>query len=417
MAANRVYVIGVGMGNPDTLTKRALDALAESGLIVGSRRLIEALDFCEAATCVAIDPVQIAAVLRETDASVASVVMSGDVGFYSGATRLYDELKGMDVEAIPGISSLQYLCARLQTSWQDACVVSAHGRAHNVCGMVQSHAKTFVLAGGAVTPEALCAELAARGLGDVHVHVGERLSYDDERIVSGTAADLAQVHFDGMSVLLVENGRPLRAGDALPGIPDDAFERGHVPMTKEEVRALAVCKLRVRPDDVVWDVGAGTGSVSVEAARAVYEGLAIAIERNPEAAALIERNRERYGLANLRLVEGEAPDVLRDLPAPDRVFVGGSAGKLLAILVAAVAANPAVRICATAVTLETMAELLACARELGLRHVDIVQLSVARAQAVGERHLMRANNPVYLVSADGPACTEGQTEGVDEVCQ
>lgn len=413
MAANRVYIIGMGMGNPDMLTKRALDALAESELIVGSRRMVDALDFYDVPKTATTDPGKIVELLHLTDARAASVVMSGDVGFYSGAARLYDWLYGLNVEAIPGISSLQYLCARLQTSWQDACVVSAHGRTHNVAGKVQAHAKTFVLAGGAATPEALCAELAERGLGDVRVHVGERLSYDDEHIVSGSAAELAKMCFDGLSVLLVENEHPLR-GDMLPQLPDDAFVRGEVPMTKEEVRELAVCKLRVRPSDVVWDVGAGTGSVTVELARAAFEGQVFANERAPQALALIAQNKERFGLPNIEVVAGEAPGMLQGLPVPDKVFVGGSAGRLEEILAAAVAANPSVRVCVTAVTLETLSELLACVRELGLCHADIVQVSVARARLLGGHHLMGANNPVYLMSADGPACGEGLGQATGE---
>ena len=140
----------------------------------------------------------------------------------------------------------------------------------------------------------------------------------------------------------------------------------------------------------------------------------MAIERTSEAAALIAQNKERFGLSNLELVVGEAPEALRGLPVPDGVFVGGSSGNLAGILAAAVAANPAVRICATAITLETVADLLACVRELGLRHEEVVQLSVARGQMAGDRHLMRANNPVYLVSADGPA--RGDEVGEDGPC-
>ena len=399
---SRVYVIGMGMGNPATLTREAHDALAESGLVIGSARLIDALENLPARKLSLVSPTRIAEELRAAPEDVASVVMSGDVGFYSGSTGLYPLLEGPEVRTIPGVSSLSYLCARLQTTWQDAFVVSAHGRAHNAVGAVRTHAKTFLLTGGASSAQDICAQLVAHGLGEVRVHVGERLSYDDERIVTGTARELAEHPFESLAVMLVLNDSPLVPEVRAPELPDDAFARGKVPMTKQEVRQLAICKLRIRPTDTVWDVGAGTGSVSVEAARAACEGQVLAIERNPEAVALIEANRARYGLSNLQVVQGAAPEALEGLDAPDRVFVGGSSGSLDGILRAALAANPAVRLCVTAITLETVADVLACVRALDLRNVDICQVSIAKAHEAGAYHLMQAQNPVYLIVAEGP---------------
>jgi precorrin-6Y C5,15-methyltransferase (decarboxylating) len=308
----------------------------------------------------------------------------------------------MEVRAIPGVSSLSYLCARLRTTWQDAFVVSAHGRAHNAAGAVRTHAKTFLLTGGSTSAQDICAQLCAQGLGEVRVHVGERLSYKDERIVCGTARELAERAFGSLAAMFVLNERPLAPEVRAPELPDDAFVRGKVPMTKQEVRQLAICKLAIRPADTVWDVGAGTGSVSVEAARAACAGQVLAVERADEAVALIEENRARFGLSNLHVVHGCAPEALAGLDAPDRVFVGGSSGSLEGILRAALAANPAVRLCVAAVTLETVSSALACVQALDLREVDICQVGIARAHEAGAYHLMRAQNPVYLIAAEGP---------------
>ena len=406
--ACRVYVIGMGMGNPGTLTRDALDALNKSELIVGSQRLLDALGDYDVPKVAHISPAAIAQELERTNARVASVVMSGDIGFYSGATGLYEHLDrlGLEVCAISGISSLQYLCAKLHTPWQDVCVVSAHGREHNAVGAIQAHPKTFALLGGKATAEGMCAQLVERGLGHVWVHVGERLSYEDERITSGTAHELCGRSFAQPSVLLANNPRPIHQEVSTPHLSDDDFVRSKVPMTKEEVRALAICKLRIARDHTVWDVGAGTGSISAEAARVACEGRVFAIEKNDEAVGLISRNKEAFGLTNLRVVEGMAPQALEGLPAPDRVFVGGTCGNLRPILRAALAANPALRLCIAAVTLETLGEALECARELDLQRVDIAQVSVAKACQAGAYHLMRANNPVYLMSADGSAPSE-----------
>lgn len=402
---SKVFVVGIGMGNPDTLTAGARQAIECSGLIVGAQRMIDSFADIDAEKVAAVAPAKIVEALQASDAQVASVLMSGDVGFYSGATGLYPLLNelNLEVEAIPGISSLVYFCAKLHTTWQDAFLVSAHGREHNAVGAIQSHAKTFLLTGGDTSCADVCRDLSERGLGNCTVHVGERLSYDDERIRSGTAEELAHQEFDSLAVMLVENERPITVDAAAPHLPDDAFERGSAPMTKEEVRELAICKLRVAPDHIVWDVGAGTGSVTIEAARAAYEGQVFGIEKDEDALALIQANKERFGLPNFHIVAGAAPEALTSLPAPDRVFVGGSSGQLEAIMRIALEANPQVRFCVSAITLETISEALRCIQELDLTEVDIVQLSFAKDRKVGPYHMMMGANPIYLVSAEGPA--------------
>ena len=399
-----VCVIGVGMGNPNTLTVAARQALENCDLVLGSQRLLDDLSELGVTKKPIVGADKIERALLECDARRACVVMSGDVGFYSGANQLYERLEGLDaaVKVIPGISSLSYLCARLRTTWQDAYVVSAHGRNSDVAGAVQTHAKTFVLAGtGRFSARGICEQLVRRGLGNVTVHVGERLSYEDERIASGTAAQLAQQDFNTLSALLVLNPDPIAPSVRTPYLPDSAFMRGQVPMTKEEVREVAVCKLRIASNHVVWDVGAGTGSVSVEAARAACEGQVFAVDRSPQALDLLKQNKEAFHLPNLHVVAGEAPEILTSLPAPDRVFVGGSGGRLEDVLRAALAANPQVRLCVTAVTLETLGEFVRCARELDLEDVDIAQIGVAKARKVGASSLMQAHNPVYVMSAAG----------------
>ena len=413
----KVYVIGIGMGNADTLTAGAKRAIENSGLLIGAKRLLEPFSSMNCEKLELIKPSEIAEALAGAHCDQASVLMSGDVGFYSGATGLYDKLDDFDVEVIPGISSLVYFCAKLRTPWQDALLVSAHGREHDAVGAIQSSAKTFCITGGATKVEDICRGLVARGLGGVRVAAGERLSYDDERIVEGPAAELAELSFANLSVMMAFNDRPITRAFGAPALADADFVRGEsrvrgqagdkqgtamrpVPMTKEEIRALSIAKLHIAADHAVWDVGAGTGSVSVEAALAAPRGMVFAIEKNADAVNLMRHNRDRLGATNIVVVEGAAPEALAALPAPDRVFVGGSSGNMDAIVAAAVEKNPNVRICATAVTLETLADLLACLRGRNVDDADIVQVSVARADKIGSYHLMRAENPIYLVTVD-----------------
>ena len=400
----KVFIVGIGMGNPDTLTVGAKRAIEGSGLLIGAKRLLEPFAHVECEKLQLIKSADIVEALASARADArceqASVLMSGDVGFYSGATALYGKLADFDVEVIPGISSLVYFCAKLRTPWQDATLVSAHGREHDAVGAIQSHAKTFCITGGKTKVEDICRDLEKRGLGDVRVAAGERLSYPDERIVEGTARELAALSFADLSVMLAVNERPIERTYGAPSLADGDFLRGKAPMTKEEIRELAICKLRIEPGHTVWDVGAGTGSVSIEAALAAPRGVVYAIEKKPDALDLLRQNREAHGVPNMVVVEGEAPGVLDELPAPDRVFVGGSSGTMDEIIALAFAANPNVRVCATAVTLETLSELLGCIRNRGVANADIVQLSVARADKIGSYHLMRAENPIYLVTVD-----------------
>ena len=170
-------------------------------------------------------------------------------------------------------------------------------------------------------------------------------------------------------------------------------------MTKEEVRTLALSKLRVEEDHVVWDVGAGTGSVSVECALACPAGQVFAVEKKQEALALLEENKARFHASNLHVVAGTAPEALQDLPAPDRVFLGGTSGELEEILNVIFRKNPAARVVCTAVTLETVAE--AARLFAPLEGADMVQVSATRTRSAGRYHLMDAQNPVWIFSGEG----------------
>lgn len=394
----KVYLVGVGLGNPATMTLAAREAIAASPLLIGAPRLLDG--YVGKTLLPLIAAADIAAAIESAQQGPAAVLLSGDVGFYSGAKNLYPLLKDHQVVTIPGISSLVYFCARLHTPWQDAFLVSAHGRSHNAPGAVQSHEKTFLLTGGTYRAGDLCQQLTEWGLGHVTVHVGERLSYADEAITTGTAQELAGKEFDSLAVVLAENPAPIRRPLSAPGLPDEAFLRDKVPMTKEEVRCLSISKLRLEPHHTLWDVGAGTGSVSAEGAFAVPEGRVFAIEQKKEAVALLEKNKAALGLTNLHIVPGSAPEALRDLPAPDRVFLGGSSGNMEAILRCALEKNPAVRVVVNAVTLETTAEILRCFAALDLTDTDMVQVAATRTRKAGRYHLMDAQNPVWIVSGE-----------------
>lgn len=395
-----VTLIGMGSGQPENLTLQGLAALRQADLILGARRLLAVLPAgCTENRAAAYRPDEVAELLQTSGAENAVLVYSGDTGFYSGASSMMEKLEALGVRArvLPGLSSIQLLAAALGRPWQGWNLVSAHGRTCDPVAECMQGRPTFFLTGGSEDPATLCAQLAAEGFGDMQAVVGQCLGTPEEKLFRGSVKELAAGRFNSLSVLLVEavEGLPRRT----PGLPDEAFERGDVPMTKQEVRAAVLAKLAVRPEDILWDVGAGTGSVSVELALAAPRGRVYAVECRPEGCALIKANREKFRTRNLVLVEGLAPDALSDLPAPDAVFIGGSKGSLAAIVDAALDKNPDARICVSAIALETLSAAVAALTAKG-RTVQVSQIAVSRAKAVGGLHLMMAQNPIYLITGE-----------------
>lgn len=395
-----VTLIGMGSGQPENLTLQGLAALRQADLILGARRLLAVLPAgCTENRAAAYRPDEVAELLQTSGAENAVLVYSGDTGFYSGASSMMKKLEALGVRArvLPGLSSIQLLAAALGRPWQGWNLVSAHGRTCDPVAECMQGRPTFFLTGGSEDPATLCAQLAAEGFGDVQGVVGQCLGTPEEKLFRGSVKELAVGRFNSLSVLLVEAAEvlPRRA----PGLPDEAFERGDVPMTKQEVRAAVLAKLAVRPEDILWDVGAGTGSVSVELALAAPRGRVYAVECRPEGCALIKANREKFRTRNLVLLEGLAPAALSDLPAPDAVFIGGSKGSLAAIVDAALDKNPDARICVSAIALETLSAAVAALTARG-RTVQVSQIAVSRAKAVGGLHLMMAQNPIYLITGE-----------------
>lgn len=398
-----VFLVGIGMGNPDTLTIQAQKTIESCQLLIGAKRMIAPFSALGIPTFCSFLPEEIAAYLNDhPEVSRAAVLFSGDVGFYSGARALLEQLRALPnlhTETICGISAPVYFCAKLHIPWENMPLLSVHGRDANWLAAVATHPRTFLLTGGEHTVAALCQTLCEHGLGAATVHVGERLSYPDERLVSARAADLTDAAFDPLSVLVVEHNAPRRP--VTHGLPDGAFQRGNVPMTKSEVRSVCLSKLRLFDGDITYDIGAGTGSVSVEMALQIPNGTVYAIERNPDAISLIHENKKRFLLQNLNIIEGTAPQAMDTLPTPDCVFLGGTGSYMLEILSMLMQKNPRVRVVLTAITLETLHEALGALQTLKFLNISISQLTVARAEVVGKYHMMRGQNPIFILSAGG----------------
>ena len=399
----KVVLAGIGMGDPLSRTVALEKALSEADCLIGARRMLESVDAAGRRTYAAILAQDIARIIREeTDCRRFLVLLSGDTGFYSGAKGLLAALDDMEVEVLPGIGSLQYFCARLRRSWEDVRAVSLHGRDCDLMHEVRSHPAVFALVGGEGGVQNALRRLEAAGLGGLEVSVGEMLGYPEERLTRGTVAELAQRDFPSLSVFLVEN--PAWRDEVVThGLPDEAFDRDETPMTKSEVRSVSLSKLRLTRGAVVYDVGSGSGSISVEAALQADAGRVYAVEMKEKAVALTRRNAEKFRLTNLEVIEGRAPEALNDLPAPTHAFIGGSSGSLRPIVDCLLEKNPHVCIVANAVTLESVAELSEIAR--GFDFSDICEIAVSKPRVLGRYRLMTAQNPVYIFTMQN-----GETE-------
>lgn len=391
-----LYLIGSGPGSSEFYTKKALDCLQRADVIFGSKRLLNP-DIIPQRPCFpCYIPEDINTVLKEhPEFATAAVLFSGDISFYSGAAKAktYFEERGVNVVPVAGISSLSYFSSVLGRNLEDACFLSLHGKTAPVISTVFSHQKTFLLTDGKDGPEQICQSLLESGLDHVTVSVGERLSYKDEKITSGTPGELLGKSFSPLNAVFILN--PFAScPDTVPGLPDSAFIRGNVPMTKSEIRAVSISKLRPAPDSIVWDIGAGTGSVTVELARAAYNGSVYAIERKDEALSLISANKKAFHLDNIQIIPGTAPDVLTELPAPTHVFIGGSSGNLRTIIDAVFYKNPAASIVVNAVTLETLSAVVNMDKEF--YSVSALMVHASGAEEVRDFHILKSGNPVFI---------------------
>ena len=423
----RLYLVGTGVGAPEAGTAEAKEAIAEAQVLFGAKTVLENLrktwPSVSAKTCVPIyDSGEILQYLnKHQEIRTAAAAYSGDSGFFSGAASMLEMLQkgrkdgtgaSLDVRVICGISCVSWFAARAGIPWQNWKILSSHGRFCNVTGQVRRNRECFLLLSGAEDLRRtgkMLADAQERGvIGSLRLICGYELSRQGEEIRECTARELAETVKEGLYVLYIRHDDADRTA-VLPGLPDSAFVRGKAPMTSSEIRALSLCRLGLTAKAVLWDVGAGTGSVSVEAALACPEGKVFSVECKEEALALLEENRAKYCLQNMEIIAGRAPEALADLPAPTHVFIGGSGGEIGEILHVVFAKNPEAKVVVNCITAETLAALHTALEEMKVRDLQCTQVIVNREEMLGRYHYLRAGNPVFIISFSGTEsgiCTE-----------
>lgn len=441
----QITLAGIGMGAEALLTEEVRNRIAEADYVFGAKRMVESIKkLCKqnvkTYNCyLSKDIIPLIENIQENSAKIV-ILFSGDTGFYSGCEKLYNELckhKGMGkAEVLPGISSLSVLSARTGISWQDAKILSTHGVEpalwkSRLLDAAKHEKKTFFLTSGVADVEEignlLSSEFAKEEWKNLKIYLGYQLSYPQEWVRCLTVDELCKLmnrdHNDGWQDSLQNSlqedpqdqlqdqlqDKPeegLYAGMLIneqpkkhrltPGYPDDVFIRGQVPMTKEEVRSVSICKLHLTEDAVVYDIGSGTGSVSVEIAALSPRVQVYAMEVNGEAVSLLEENCKQFGLHNVRCIRTKAPDGLEDLPVATHAFIGGSKGNLREILWTLYRKNNHMRIVVNAVSMETICQMQELLKELPVEQEEILQLSVTKTKQLGGYHMLQAANPVYI---------------------
>ena len=414
---SRLTIIGIGPGSDGYVMPAARKRMLEADAVIAARRILPMLqEVCGTSKAEFLPMGKIQDTLVCIDGLLGqgrevSLAVSGDPLMYSlYRTILHQEIsRDWEMEVLPGIGSMQMLGAAFGETMEDAKLLSVHGRSRtpgSVALCVTENPKVFFLSSKEQGPAWLSRIMLEYHLDDVEVFAGANLSYEDELLVSGSPAQMAEKEFPSLCVAMIKNPHP-RPVTRPCFLSDEDFERGKTPMTKEEIRVLILHKMHIHPDDIIWDIGAGTGSVSVECARQAPFGQVHSVERDEAAVYLIEKNREKFSLDNLFVYEGDAAQRAKELPVPDKVFIGGSGGKLQEILAVIAAFHKKISVTVSAVTLETIAE----AGELLGRYdadYDVIQATVGRGRKIGSYHIMDTNNPVMIFTAtiDGPGGTK-----------
>ncbi len=405
-----VTLVGIGDDGCVGLTSRAANAIATAQVLAGGERQLGFFPDFRGERVILKDALgksldRIATLAEEHN---VCILASGDPLFYGIGALVMKRLGAERVEVIPQPSSMQLAFARAGLKWDDAAFISLHGRPlAGLATRLKRLSRAGVFTDPANTPARIAAHLIGHGEGAWRAWVCENLGGPGERVRALALSEVAQLtEVSDLNVLVLQrDDSAWRPPPAIPFLHEDAFAK-RMPkkglITKREVRLLSLAALQLRPDAVVWDIGAGSGSVAIEAGLLAFEGRVYAIEIDPEGVAICEDNLRTHGADNVRVVSGRAPEALADLEAPDAVFVGGSKGSMAAIIETALERlHPGGRLVANAITLENAAECYQAIRGRGLTP-EVTLLQASRAEPLAHYLRYEALNPIQVFAVTKP---------------
>ncbi len=399
-----VYVLGLGIEQPPCLSQQAQDILCTAEILIGGKRQLAGYPQHGAQKIVIKNNIDtLADRIRQRAEEKIVILASGDPGFHGIAGALVDRLPGEDIRMIPNVSSLQAAFARIGVPWHDAIWASAHVHSlDQIAGWVKRAPKLGILTDPQHTPAVIAEFLLRTGMRDCRAVVAENLGTSTERITDMHLSALFDRAFDPLNVLLILQGEDWRPEALWISREDQAYHHRHGLITKRDLRTLCISRMNLRPTDLVWDIGAGSGAVSIEMAQLAWQGRVYAIEKDDENLGFIEMNCRKYGAANVEIIPGEAPDVLQDLLAPQAVFIGGSGGRLEQILRMIHARAPeGCRIVCNFATLENLVAGLNRMKELHWQP-SFRQVSISYSHGLSSLTRLEPLNPVFILEGNHP---------------
>jgi len=406
----KIALIGIGCGDPKGLTKEAEEMIRSADYLFGAKRMLESVGFGNGNKYPLYKVEDIAAKLeqlreKKNESFSAAVLFSGDTGFYSGAKAAFDvfsKIEGYEVKLLPGISSIQLFSARLGIAWQDAKLLSFHGVRKEewlpkFIDCLRYKDNMIFLTSGLSDIHTIGTLLEKRKEDSVRLYLGKNLSYPDEEVKEVSPEEAIEMNGDGLFVGAVISEKKEKR-PAVISVRDEMFIRDKVPMTKEEIRLLSLSELRLGEGDVLYDIGCGTGSVSIGAALLSPLVRVFALDVKEEAVELTKKNIEKFDVPNVTVIKGSAPEDLAAFPMANAAFIGGSGGNLSTIMKELERINPNMRVVINAVSLETVAEMNALLETTPHRDERIIQVGITKTKKVGKYHMPEAANPIYIYS-------------------
>jgi precorrin-6Y C5,15-methyltransferase (decarboxylating) len=400
MTQQKIYLVGAGITGWEGFGAKALEIIGKAGVMIGHQRHLDIFPDFPGEKKTLEDLPGVLEFLKTTQKRVV-VLASGDPAFFGVSRFLLRNIPKERIEIFPNVTSMQYAFARIKEPWDDAIFVSVHGRGlHPAVDKIVAAEKVCVLTDRVNTPAAIASELIDRGAEGYEAWLCEDLGLPGEKFTKTTVRGLLDLTPSALNLLiLIKIYEPNLTRYPLIGIDDEEFYTSKKLITKQEVRAVTLAKLQLQDDLVMWDIGAGSCSVSIEASNLMPNGRIFAIEENPHCTGFIRDNLKKFAARNVRLVEGSAPGALEELPDPDRVFIGGSGGQLEEIVTTI---DHRLRqdgvVVLNAVTLDTLTKAVEFLEDHGFV-TETVCVNIARTRSLTEYRMFEALNPVYVITA------------------
>ncbi|NJD92031.1 MAG: precorrin-6y C5,15-methyltransferase (decarboxylating) subunit CbiE [Geobacter sp.] len=400
MSQQKIHLVGAGITGWEGLGSKALEVIRTADLLIGHQRHLDNFpDFAGEKQLLGDLSIMLEQ-LRTTEKRCV-VLGSGDPNFFGIGRFLMRNLPKERIEIYPNVTSVQYAFAMIKEPWDDAVFISVHGRGlgRSIDRIIASE-KAAILTDKVNTPAVIARELLERGADGYEAWLCEEMGLPGEKFTKTDVRGLLDLPSAELNILiLIKAWEPNLVHYPLIGISDDEFATVKKLITKQEVRAVTLAKLQLQDDLVVWDIGAGSGSVSIEASNLVPNGKLFAIEHNPQCVSFIRENLKKFVARNVKLIEGDAPAVLEDLPDPDRVFIGGSGGMLEEVIETVDRRlKPEGLIVLNAVTINTLTKSVEFLEDHGYA-VEVTCVNIAKTKPLSEYKLLEAQNPVYIISA------------------